>query len=181
MLLKVGPLPLFIPGLTQGQHLGCNGACCRTGHPKRMLAAPCPSELQVVCQPHFLARRHALQPLASPAPLSPCLARLPPHLQGPIDACAASAASHSKHAPPTHPLPGATPSVLRDAVLLKPGSTPADLFGVLRRPPWQVSTCVAAPPPCVWCAARPGLRSCLRTWLACCVQAAAIAARKCLW
>uniref|UniRef100_A0A7S3R6V4 RWD domain-containing protein n=1 Tax=Dunaliella tertiolecta TaxID=3047 RepID=A0A7S3R6V4_DUNTE len=30
------------------------------------------------------------------------------------------------------------PTVLRDAVLMKPGSTPADLFSVLVRPPWQL-------------------------------------------
>jgi len=35
-------------------------------------------------------------------------------------------------------LPGNAPSVLRDAVLMKPGSTPADLFSVLHRPPWQL-------------------------------------------
>jgi hypothetical protein len=33
---------------------------------------------------------------------------------------------------------GKTPSVLRDAVLLRPGTTPGDLLSVLKRPPWQV-------------------------------------------
>eukprot|EP00983_Pelagomonas_calceolata_P029188 914939-Pelagomonas_calceolata.AAC.2 len=33
---------------------------------------------------------------------------------------------------------GTRPTVLRDAVLMKPGSTPADLFSVLVRPPWQL-------------------------------------------